>query len=102
MAIDYSIHAALASTLGGGRSRFAPILPHSGGKKGLALNTNSDPITGPCEICITPEEKVRLDIKVQVSAGTLDPAASPLVLPAGSPSWFHITTGTWIIKAAAA
>lgn len=100
MALDYSLHAPLTASTG--RSPSLPGLPHSGGKKGLALGTNSDAITGPCEICITPEEKVRLDVQLQTNAAALDPANSPLVLAAGSPSWFHIGAGTWLLKAAAA
>lgn len=100
MAVDYSLHTPLVATVG--RSPSLPSLPHRGGRKGLPLGSNSDPITGPCEICITPEEKVRLDMRLQASAGALDPAGSPLVLAAGAPSWFHIGAGTYILKAVAA
>lgn len=100
MALDYSLHAPLTASTG--RSPSLPGLPHSGGKKGLALGANSDAITGPCEICITPEEKVRLDMRLQADAGALDPANSPLVLVAGSPSWFHVSAGIWLLKASAA
>lgn len=98
MALDYSLHTVLAATAG--RSPSLPSLPPIGGQKSLALNTNSDAITGPVEICLTPEEKVRLDVKA--ASADLSPVASPLVIPAGVTSWFHLPAGSWYLKAVAA
>jgi hypothetical protein len=97
MAVDYSLHTPLTATVG--RSPSLPSLPHTGGQKGLALGSSSVGITGPCEVCICPEEKVRLDVKA--AAADLDPANSPLVLPANLPTWFHLGVGTWYLKASA-
>ena len=100
MALDYSLHPTLFSSEK--RSPSLPQLPHTGGQKSLALGANSAAIAGPCEICLVPEEKVRLDIRKTADVGALAPADSPLILPAGSPSWFYLAEGSWTLKVAAA
>ncbi|MBV2147874.1 hypothetical protein KRZ98_06165 [Sphingobium sp. AS12] len=100
MALDYSLHKALRDAIG--RSPSLPSLPAIGGQQALALGTTSDEIIGPCELCLVPGEKVRLDIRTADQAGSLNPAGSFIVLPAATPSWFHIDAGSWKIKAAAA
>lgn len=100
MALDYSLHKALRDAIG--RSPSLPSLPAIGGQQTLALGTASAAIAGPCEICLVPGEKVRLDIRLADQEGDLNPVASSIVLPAATPSWFHIDAGSWKIKVAAA
>jgi hypothetical protein len=97
MALSYSVHPSLYSS--NHRSPSLPSIHYSAGEGALALGAASVGITGPCEICLVPEEKVRLDVRAAINM--LDPASSPLVLPANLPTWFHLDGGTWYLKASA-
>lgn len=100
MALDYSLHPTWSTPTK--RTPSLPALPAIGGEQALALGATSATIVGPCEICLVPGEKVRLDIRPLSDVANLNGATAFLVLPAGSPTWFYVPAGSWKMKAAAA
>lgn len=79
----------------------APTVPGSATEKqaGLALDTNSSAITGPCEICVVSDAKARIDFAA--TTGALAPATSGLTLQANVERYFTLKPGTWFLKATA-
>lgn len=96
MALNYTVHIYAQPVFG--NLPHGPSVPPQDGQV-LALNTNSDAITGPCELVMVPDEKVRLDVKQ--TTGALDPATSPLVLLANLERRFSVGPGIWYVKATA-
>lgn len=82
-----------------GPPQAAPSLPHQGGQR-LALDTTSEEIVGPCELCLNPDEDVWLGIAA--ASADLDPSTSPLKLTASVDRYFSLPAGIWYLEATAA
>lgn len=80
----------------------APRLPRLSGQLGLAADTNSAVITvaAPVVLALSASVKMRIDVRAQVDAASLNPATSPDVLDTGV-HHFTLGAGSWLIKWAA-
>lgn len=98
MAVDIAIHPLGNPVVG----ELAPaaMLPVLGGQIGLAEGVNSAVIVldYAAVLVLVASDKLRLDIRKEADAAALNPAASPVVVPAEQRTAFALAKGRWVLK----
>lgn len=102
MPVDISLHP-IGNPVQGNHPP-APPIPVLEGQKGLAEDTNSNVFnvtTKGATMTLVATAKLRVDIRLNADAGSLDPANSSVVLGAEERVMFSLAQGDWILKTAA-
>lgn len=94
MAMDYSVHAFGAPVQG--EALPAPLLPPTGGEKGIAADADSAAVTGPCVIAVVSSARARFEARA--AADAQDVANSPVVLEANQTRYFALGAGSWKLR----
>ena len=106
MAFNYAVHNK-TETIAGARPYPAPMLPialgaSNPGQVALAADTQSATIVGPCEVHMHSDDKARVDCRALADAADLDPATSPVIIPADALRVFILDKGSYVIEWSAA